>query len=488
MGDAVGFLHRAIELDPVYSWTAHNARSYLSLLKDAGHIVTVEQAQNADLNGILQRYCDDTVETIKKISEYVIPQLEAQISFLSMHKLIDRKDDLFVQLLGTIKIYQKILDVMHKNLDTASRVGGKGMIRLGAGIDLDALTKGIEITVNITESANNTGIKHDQNALRNMTQTLNFTSRGLALSEIVAIGGFLIEVEIYELQEEDEDWFGTVFSTILGVAQIFVGLAVIAMGGVFVTSFGMSLVLGGIGDLISSAIGVTSGKPIDLEGYLHSKGISIGISLATAGLMGFASTIPSLQNLPFMEKIITNSKLTNAEGIAGQINSVGKLAFIMKTAAIQTSVTLAGAALYNVVKGGIEPSDVSEKVDREVNRFIESQRDVLRKIFASDEWNDINGWNGGNNKALFELLSKQLEYIINKYSRRFTDDGTRFSTGVAEGVAGAALGGFGVDDAKIRAKNPQTEVKKNKKFREYEVCYVVEEKENSSRTRDGKNL
>ena len=207
LGDAVGFLHRAIELDPVYSWTAHNARSYLSLLKDAGHIVTVEQAQNADLNGILQRYCDDTVETIKKISEYVIPQLEAQISFLSMHKLIDRKDDLFVQLLGTIKIYQKILDVMHKNLDTASRVGGKGMIRLGAGIDLDALTKGIEITVNITESANNTGIKHDQNALRNMTQTLNFTSRGLALSEIVAIGGFLIEVEIYELQEEDEDWF-----------------------------------------------------------------------------------------------------------------------------------------------------------------------------------------------------------------------------------------------------------------------------------------
>jgi hypothetical protein len=100
----------------------------------------------------------------------------------------------------------------------------------------------------------------------------------------------LIGISFDELKK-DRNKFAAIFVGLLGVVQIFVGIALITAGGPFMTLFGQGLVFGGMGDAIGLIESIATGMPIDLGGYLKGKAIGLAINLIVASIL-FAFQIP----------------------------------------------------------------------------------------------------------------------------------------------------------------------------------------------------
>ncbi|AIF82058.1 hypothetical protein I862_07520 [endosymbiont of Acanthamoeba sp. UWC8] len=421
LAEAVGFLNQAIRLDSIYSWPAHNAKSFLQLIKD-GAIFDLEDAEKA--NKVKREFYESTGKAIELISNHVIPQLKSQASFLLMQKLATPQDDLIVQLINTIKVYEKIMELQENNIKIVAGSEGDQMIRVKRHVSLASVSQNINATASVMEFLNNTlSIKANSTSIfTNIAQDLNFNSQPVVLSELSELGVVLFEIETFQL-EDDSNWFGTVFSAVLGVAQICIGIALMASGGgAFAMLFAKGLVIQGIGDIISSAMSVINGVPIDMGNYLKSKGIGTAINLLTAGLGQLGQSAEIFENLHSIGKI------------AGADMSAMQFAGI--AAATQVGAAALGAVLYNAGKQTfLDKDELEQKIKSEIEHLIAKYISDLQKIIATDLWQ--------NNNHLQRSLISQASEVMKKYHGRFSDTGTRVGVQTLSSVIGVVTSGLG---------------------------------------------
>ncbi|MBY0580684.1 MAG: LysM peptidoglycan-binding domain-containing protein [Rickettsiales bacterium] len=460
---AVKFLEEAIKLDNMYAWTTHNALSTIRLIKDGRGITNVKQGKEA--GEVINRYAEDLGSAINKIEEYEIPKYESQLTFLLTHKLVGLEDDLTIQLIGTIEVYKKILEVMYKNFEVLEKLSGKEMIRVGNHVTLEEITNDIEIRnatiafinktgdanqlesylnattyyksdaievdkltitnstaafFNATQNMGNIGsykseLDAGMKSLKSVAKEIKFASKGYILEQITASGGFLYQIETYEL-EENKNWFTTIFSAVLGVALIMTGMwmleAGVLGGAVFGKVFAASLIFQGIGDIIGSIISVATNTPMDFEDYIKGKGIAMGISLATAGTLHFLSGIDSLKDM-----------INIADKLEKLTENLDKLSGIYKAFAIQAGLTAGSAVIYNQMKKVIDKEDIESDAKAAINNILNEYKDKLDKIYASDNINE--------NKELYNQLIRDIEKAVKNYSLRFKGDRTSVVKGVS---------------------------------------------------------
>lgn len=460
---AVNFLEEAIKLDDMYSWTTHNALSAIRLVKDGRGITNVKQGKEA--GEVINRYAEDLSNATSKIEEYEIPKYESQLTFLLTHKLVGLEDDLTIQLIGSIEIYKKILEVMYKNFEVLENLSGKEMIRVGNHITLEEITNDIDIRNATIEFLNKTGnanqlesylnattyykvdgpeidkssVTNSTAAFFNITQNIgdigsyksemdagmkslkgvakeiNFASKSYILDQITASGGFLYQIETYEL-EENKNWFTTIFAAVLGVVLIYTGMwmlqANILGGAIFGKALAASFIFQGIGDIIGSIISVATNTPMDFEDYIKGKGIAMGISIATAGTLHFLSGIESLESI-----------LKIGDKVKDFANKLQKASAVYKAFAIQAGLTAGSAVIYNQMKKFVDKEDIESDAKAEINDILNEYKNKLDKIYASD---NING-----NKVLYNQLIRDIEKAIKSYSLRFKGDKTSVVKGVS---------------------------------------------------------
>ena len=429
--DAKKFVQIALDRDnPANNsntWISYNAMSFIRLLNDGEGINEMKQADDAAR--IKQQFIYDTQDAIDMIQNLVIPQLEGQLTQLLALNFIKYEDNLAIQLIGNIEIYKKIIETLYNNAEAVSVSSGKEMAQLGEFIPLEQLARNVNITQAVINASRDLKDVVGLSELTNITAAIKFNSMQESVNEVGAHGVAIFTISFRELEEEEKDWFGTIFSAILGVVQIMAGIALITVGGVFATSFGVSLISMGIGDLIGAVISVVTGNPIPIDAYINSKGISLGIAIVTAGLLHFISGIQALQQFQWIKDLSTKITVWQAVGIG---------------AVMAATTTLASAALYNLAKPAIDRENIAEEVDNKVNSLLNDYKDLLQKIFATAIANGDKGL-----RKISRLLEIKMAQIIKNYNKRFSSDGLRFGVGVGSNVAGRAIGGLGTIGAMI---------------------------------------
>ena len=183
---------------------------------------------------------------------------------------------------------------------------------------------------------------------------LEFTSKQFVLDQIVSSGAYMFELSTFELEAQKYDWGSLLFAAALGVVSIYTGLWMINMYGttsIFAASFGTSLIMQGVGDMIQSLISVGTGNSIDFSDYINAKGMSTAISLATAGFLQFANMIPVIQNLGFIQ--------AGADKMFNAAQDPTKL--LATIGAIQGTTMAASIALQKVGENFVDPEHIEAK-------------------------------------------------------------------------------------------------------------------------------
>lgn len=389
LGPAIDILDKAIRLDQEHSWVAHNTLSRVILLKDGG-IGNYEKDQVRKGQEVKQKCYEHLHLALKNINEIIIPEFAAQLSFLFSDKLINYDDDLAIQLAGSIATFKQIAALINKNMDIIVTSSNKEMIKTKRLVNLEELTQDINISSVMSQVVSGD--------LPPTNKNLTFTNKKMVIDLIRLSGGeSLYELETYKLRE-DKNWFGTAFAVAIGIVSIFTGSWMISafVGNMFAAAFGSSLVMQGIGDIISSLIALKSGNPIDFRGYINSKGMALGITLVTSGILSFLDTLPAIHSLGLAKKI-------------GEVSSnVGKMV------AIQATTAALSAALYDVGRKTIDTDSILAEAKRAIDKVISSCKVTLGKIFATDKFNSNNELEG--------VLYDQVDKIVDSYRSRFQDD------------------------------------------------------------------
>lgn len=103
------------------------------------------------------------------------------------------------------------------------------------------------------------------------------------LGYLVEDGLLLFNTQIVKLEPQPKDWFGTIVSVF--VATVAIAVSFIRLLGFFWGAIMKSLLAKGIGDLFNAAVAVITNNPINLNAYLKSSAMSMGIAVVTAGAL-----------------------------------------------------------------------------------------------------------------------------------------------------------------------------------------------------------
>lgn len=430
---AMGFLKRAIELDDIYSWTAYNALAVIGTIKDGAGITKEKQAKEAA--EVKQRLCDNQGNAIRRILEWRIPPIDAEIAFSLISKVANYEDDHLLQLIGTKEILLKIVSRMQNAIDVVVKSTGKEGIRVGRFIPYDEITKDINITEAILKAANKTGDTafSARLAMHNMAKGTDFPSKQFILDQIVSPGGYIHELFTYELEEQKRDWAGTILAVVVAVASIYTGLWLINVYGassIFMATVGSGLLSQGIGDIVQAAIAVGTGNPIDAESYINSKGIAAAVTLATAGFLQIANTLPAIQGLGILQA--GADKMVNlAQSPVNLIATIG---------VSQVTTRAIGMGLQSAGKNLVDEESIKSEAEQSINEIIISHKEELNIIYAADEFNyEFNGRRG----ELQSSLNHGIEVAVYKHQGKFHSDQATVVTGVASQVGGAFANAFG---------------------------------------------
>ena len=456
---AVEFLDYAKGLDNIYAWTAYNTLGYIHILKAKG-ITDLDQWQEA--NEVKKRFLENNARAMLSIYDNIIPAFEAQLGFLSAHGLIDRYDDLTIQIIGNIKVYQALLHTMQRNIDKVTHSGGDHGIRLGKNIRIEDIINAYNVTsgiiedldryfpqhVNQTESIldADASLRQQMNqtenifstgsaSLKNLTQTIEFSSQHLVISQMISAGVIIFEIEEYKLHEDKDDWFGTIMCFALGIATIAMGYGILKIAvdvtiaaatssSIFAASFGSGLVFQGVGDIISSIMSIANNQPIDMESYLISKGIGIGINLATASLLSIG------HSAGWLNEMAINGILASA---ADPIKTV------LFAGVTNIACTAASAVLNRAVQPIlIDREEIEDAARNTIEELLNQEHELLQQIFSTDALNE------DARNTLQDLLEEKIDAIVAKYQKKFRDHGTQFGMSVAGNMVSNVGSAFGI--------------------------------------------
>jgi superfamily II DNA or RNA helicase len=416
---AIEFIELSLRGNPVDAWVGHNALSVIRLARDGKGITNEEDIKTAAR--VKNRYAEDVQQSIRHIMDFT-PSLESQLNFLLMHQQIVPQDPLAVQLIGTLRIYEQIIESMQRNLATVARAQGNEMIRLVKFSPLEEIVAAMDINDAIRQIANKTEGVRDlgRGLLFNSTALVVFASKQMVIDEIVASGALLFEIELYPLEKEKQSWFDTFFTAMLGVGQIIMGISIMSTGCIFANSFGLSMIFQGLGDIISAGFAIANNRPLSMEHYVNSKGMSIAIAITTAGLLHFAGSLEAVQKLELLKNLSNMSSNSITSG------------FLAKTAVAQISASFLAQGIYQMAKPLVDDEQIEYKAQEAVKALLRDHAQLLQEIFATD------AWKGNHNLAA--AITEGVQRIADDYKGRFHDDGSTFATNLVGNVGSSLLG------------------------------------------------
>ena len=149
--------------------------------------------------------------------------------------------------------------------------------------------------------------------------------------------------------------------------------------------------------------------------------MSVGIALATSGMLHFLSKMEMFKSFG-----------TLPENIAKSAKNVPN--FLTKAVAIQSATTALGAVMHNQARRFVDEEEIAAEAAEIFDRISVDQQEQLFRIFATDH---ING-----NMKLQRGLYDRITQIVSKYQKKYHDDGTTFGVGVGTNLAGYVAGGM----------------------------------------------
>jgi preprotein translocase subunit SecA/LysM repeat protein len=422
LDQAITLLNKAVKMDPQHAWMAYNGLAFMDLIKESPHITDLKEHQ-AKAVEVMNRFVGYANNALENLYTVTIPQAEALLSYILLNNVTQGYTDLAIQQIVNVKILQSIAKSIEKNINIIASSEGGQMIRVSKILVLDRLFNTLNATDVVGQYYNLTNLDTQSlNALNRVSGNFNLTMYKDVIDNLYLSGALAFEIELYELQEDD-DWFGTIFSAVFGIAQILIGVALFPIGGPFVTAFAYGLIAGGISDILSSMISVIQGIPIDLDGYLRSKAIGLAINVITAGIACIGASLSA-------ELAIANVNI-NAPGVLSNL-LIQQLGYQVALMGVTALVQNAGNQIINSNDGNIEQS-----IRNAIGDLLLEHKEELKVIFASDE---VEG-----TKFLYKLLVSSYD-ISRDYAKRFNSDFAKVAKGVIPSAARTfgAFGGIGM--------------------------------------------
>ncbi|CAL7964042.1 Protein translocase subunit SecA (modular protein) [Gammaproteobacteria bacterium] len=433
-----GTLESATNLEPTYTWVVPNAMVSVILAKE-GDIFTYSEndengnlAKAADVKGGCAKHTNRAIQMLYKRAETA----SEVFSFALANGNADLTDAFAVQQLLYSEVCKKLATTLQNNLEVIAKASSTQMVRGKKVEDVGQATKDINVKDILLQQINkSSGMSSAAlGTLQHIAETFDFASLqkpilDQILNQILAEGGFVVELETYELEKQSKDWTGTIVSALAGIAFICIGFALATISvGVLLQSFAISLISKGVGDIIQSIVSTATGKPIDLGDYLNSTAMSIGISLAVAGVLYFVDRLA--QGLDIAERISEVAKsLKNA-----------KMAFAGKDFLLQATTGTLGTLLGKLGDKFVDEKDIQAETQKAVDDLVNYFNGVLKNIFATDIFNGRFSAGSVNlTTSLYNLINK----VVHDCERWLHDPVTTFGVGIVENVAGNIAGKIG---------------------------------------------
>ena len=414
--EAIELLKKATNMDPEYSWQAYNGLAFMDLIQASPKITHIEDHQK-EAKEAKDRFVDYCNAALKNLYSVAIPQSETLLAYILLNNITKSYSDLTTQQIVTIKIHQEISNSIEKNINIAIHSEPNQMIRVSKTLVLDKLFTKLNATDVVGKYYNLSNLDTQSiSELNRVSGGFNIAMHREIVDGLYISGALAFEIELYNL-EEDDDWFGTIFSGIFGIGQILLGVAMLGIGGPFATAFAYSMIAGGIGDVLSSTLSVLNDAPINLDSYLRAKAISLAVSIVVSGIAYLGHTLGphwvKLENFPL--------KTPNALS-----------EFMVQQVGYQVALLGAATVIQNVGNQVLNANDglVENQIREAIETLINTHYQELKVIFASDQ-------NEGT-KLLNKLLAEAYE-ITQDYAKRFNSD---FAT-VLKSVVPSAVATFG---------------------------------------------
>lgn len=219
---ALSLLRDAVAMDEK-SWVPHNALGLVYLTKESPTITHVDQS--ADAGRVMRQFADHIVDARNLINDVSIPQLQHQLVNLVSFNVTGVASELSIQLLYSIKILQLVSSTMDTNLETLQSAADAGkMVRVSKRLVLDDLFERVDESVPDQMGKYFNLSTLDTQTLQSLQSVKIEDIRDTILRDIVgdqySEGAVAFEIESYELDQDDDDWFGTVFSAVIGIFQV----------------------------------------------------------------------------------------------------------------------------------------------------------------------------------------------------------------------------------------------------------------------------
>ena len=387
--DSLEDLDRAINLAGPYSFAARYEKARMWLK----HLQATDQLA-------LQDAFNQLSYAKQSIQEFMIPMQEAFVEVVNLGRPDQNGGELAQKIQRTIKLYE----AMVKSIDEA--------VATLEGIGKNTREGVIDYRIQITST---TKLEDASGGAASDPEKIELTELGVPN---------FFKITVYEIEEEeDDDWFGGLFSVFAGIFQIFAGVLLMFGGGIFLPTFGFGMLFEGIKDILYSVKSFITGEQINLDVWLKSKGIAYAINIITSGIQvmidKLAARFPAFKN--FIKKFNPDSGTegkaitseTVIETVTGQLKKQGVIEGI--------------SMLGQLWAGGLlkqHREEIEDGVRDKVSRMIEQHRDLLIKIFMDQAFQ-------GSQKTTF---IHEAMRILKNYEERYQSAGAVIARGVAKRV------------------------------------------------------
>jgi hypothetical protein len=364
---AITYLNQAKALDPIFSFTA----SYLQALASILNSDTAKQ----------EAY-DNLVEAKGKIQE-LLPQLEGMLAVLNFNAIENNESELSKQIINKMAIIHKLDEYIVRAAEVIAKSQPEEKIAV------KSITRLREI------------MAWEDNYQDELQE---FEDMGL--------------IHLFDVQpfKEKKNWIGTMVSFVCGIVQICIGVLLAPVSGGMSTS----LIVSGVGDIISSIKSVITGMPIDLKQYFSAKGIEYAVIFLAAA---FSS----------MKEAMTGAKEVGAKAAAGettkQITREAILEGVKKEVIKRGIITGIGYVAEAVLDKGLEnyEQDIENSVKKDVSHLINQHANVLEIALFFDE---ISG-----NSVLQNGIHSHAIGLLKKYQAKYHTAAAGLIKGIGENVA-----------------------------------------------------
>ncbi|MBN9565860.1 MAG: hypothetical protein J0G29_07215, partial [Alphaproteobacteria bacterium] len=380
-------VNKAIETAGIYAAPAHLLRAKLY----AGHSHEAKQT-----------ILDDLVKAEALIAGEIIPSLERDLLLLGMQNVMVNQQDIAQQKQLQINVFKKHLEQIHKNIDVITTSSAEMHIRVSGGQSIASLIKADDPSFDAQK----------------WKDELDELSR-MKLDEAYTLEAFIPE------PKNDGNWFGSIFSMVIGVAQIFMGVAVAAITGPFAASFGVGMIIEGVSDIFTSVKSFVTGKAIEFKNFLQEKGISYAVNLISSGITSAFSTASkgATATKSATKAAEKGSQSILEKGTSTFFREEVKNQFIVQGTAKLIGVT-ADAITGKVLRDRQE--DFEGGVRERVVHMLAMVKSDLEKILVFDSF--------AGRPAIQSKLSQLAQEIMARYAGRFHSPAKSIAKGVASRI------------------------------------------------------